>query len=146
MGKQAKDFFSKSEEMQITQAIREAESNTSGEIRVHIENNCKVEALDRAARVFDLLKMQKTALRNGVLFYLAIKDKKFAIIGDAGINSKVSENFWDEIKEMMLKHFTNGEYALGLSQGILRAGEQLKRYFKHQDDDVNELTDEISYS
>lgn len=146
MPKQAKDFFSNAEELQIMNAIREAESNTSGEIRVHIENKCKTEVLDRAAQVFDLLKMQKTALRNGVLFYLAIRDKKFAILGDVGINAKVPENFWDEIKELMLEYFKKGDFADGLAQGIIRAGEQLKEHFKHQDDDVNELSDEISYS
>lgn len=146
MPKQAKDFFSKAEELQILSAIREAESNTSGEIRVHIENKCKTEVLDRAAQVFDLLKMQKTELRNGVLFYLAIRDKKFAILGDVGINAKVPENFWDEIKELMLEHFKKGEFADGLSQGIIKAGEQLQEHFEHQDDDVNELSDEISYS
>jgi len=146
MSKQAKDFFSKSEELQILNAIRLAESNTSGEIRVHIENNCKTEVLDRAAQIFDLLKMQKTELRNGVLFYLAIRDRKFAILGDVGINAKVPEDFWDNIKELMLEHFKKGEFAIGLSQGIIQAGEQLKKHFKHQDDDVNELSDEISYS
>lgn len=146
MPKQAKDFFSTTEELQIMNAIRQAESNTSGEIRVHIENNCKTEVLDRAAQVFDLLKMQKTELRNGVLFYLAIKDKKFAILGDVGINAKVPENFWDKIKELMLENFKKGEFAIGLSQGIIQAGEQLKKHFEHQEDDVNELSDEISYS
>lgn len=146
MSNQAKDFFSNSEELQIMNAIRQAEGNTSGEIRVHIENNCKNEVLDRAAQVFDLLKMQKTELRNGVLFYLAIRDKKFAILGDVGINAKVPEKFWDEIKELMLDHFKKGEFADGLSQGIIKAGEQLKEHFEHQDDDVNELSDEISYS
>jgi len=146
MAENAKDFFSATDELQIMNAIRQAESNTSGEIRVHIENNCKGEVLDRAAQVFDLLKMHKTELRNGVLFYLAIRDRKFAIIGDAGINAKVPDNFWDEIKEMMLKHFKEGAFAEGLSQGIIKAGEQLQEHFEHQDDDENELSDEISYS
>jgi uncharacterized membrane protein len=146
MPKQAKDFFSKTDELQILNAIRHAESNTSGEIRVHIENKCKIDVLDRAAQIFDLLKMQKTELRNGVLFYLAVVDKKFAILGDAGINAKVKPDFWDEIKAMMLGHFKKGDFAEGLSNGIIKAGEQLKEHFEHQDDDVNELSDEISYS
>lgn len=146
MAKQAKDFFSAADELQIMNAIRQAENNTSGEIRVHIENKCKGDVLDRAAQVFDLLKMHKTELRNGVLFYLAVKDRKFAIIGDAGINAKVPDHFWDEIKEMMFEHFKEGDFSKGLSQGIIKAGEQLKSHFQHQDDDVNELSDEISYS
>lgn len=146
MAKQAKDFFSSTDELMILNAIRQAESNTSGEIRVHIENNCKSDVLERAAQVFDLLKMQKTKLRNGVLFYLAVKDKKFAIIGDAGINAKVADDFWDEIKGLMLEHFKKGEFTEGLFEGIIKAGDQLKKHFEHQDDDVNELPDEISYS
>jgi uncharacterized membrane protein len=146
MGTQAKDFFKSDEKELILQAIREAELNTSGEIRVHIENHCKTEVLDRASVVFDLLKMQKTKDRNGVLFYLAVKDRKFAIIGDIGINAKVPANFWDEIKGGLQQNFKNGEFSKGLSQGILLAGHQLKHHFKHQKDDVNELSDEISFS
>jgi uncharacterized membrane protein len=89
--------------------------------------------------------MYKTALRNGVLFYFAVKDRKFAIIGDAGIHAKVPEGFWDKIKELMLKDFIEGKFTEGLSEGILLAGEQLKTHFPHQKDDVNELPDEISF-
>lgn len=146
MGKLAKDFFNSDEKELILQSIRKAESNTSGEIRVHIENHCKVDVLNRAALVFDLLKMQKTKERNGVLFYLAIVDRKFAIIGDSGINAKVPDNFWDEAKAILQKNFAGGEFAKGLSEGILLAGEQLKTHFKHHKDDANELSDEISFS
>ena len=142
---QAQSFFTKAEERLILDAIREAESNTSGEIRLHVENHCKKDVLDRASEVFNLLKMQKTKLRNGVLFYLAIKDRKFAILGDAGINAKVPNDFWDQIKEQLLKRFKEGEFALGLSEAIIKAGDQLKAHFKHMADDVNELSDDISY-
>ncbi len=129
----------------ITQAIAAAENKTSGEIRVHIESKCKSEVLDRAAAVFAQLKMHKTALRNGVLFYLSIEDKKFAILGDAGINAKTPENYWDSIKEKMLADFKDGQIAQGLANGITMAGEQLKVHFPVQEDDVNELSDEISF-
>lgn len=145
MAKQATAFFSKAEEILIMDAIRQAEKNTSGEIRLHVENKCKGDVLDRAAIVFDLLKMQKTELRNGVLFYLAIRDKKFAIIGDAGINAKVADDFWDQIKSMMLDKFKMGEFAEGVAEGIQKTGEQLQEHFKYMDDDINELSDEISY-
>src|SRR5699024_8661510 len=101
----AEDKFTESEKEAITQAIKSAELNTSGEIRVHIENHCKDEVLDRAAEIFEVLKLHKTALRNGVLFYMAIKDHKFAILGDKGINEKVPEHFWDNIKEHMAGRF-----------------------------------------
>lgn len=142
----AKGFFSTKDELMILNAIRHAESNTSGEIRVHVEDRCKIDVLDRAAQVFDLLKMQKTKLRNGVLFYFAVKDKKFAIIGDLGINEKVADDFWDEIKEVLMVHFKEGEFAKGLSEGIIMAGDQLRAHFEYMDDDINELSDEISYT
>lgn len=130
---------------EITAAVKEAELNTSGEIRVHIENHCKADVLDRAAYIFEKLEMHKTALRNGVLFYLAIKDKKYAILGDAGINAKVPENFWDEIKEKMLEYFKQDEVSKALSTGVVMAGEQLKSHFPYLQGDVNELSDEISF-
>ena len=139
------NFFSKEEKKQITDAIAAAELNTSGEIRLHVEGSCKIDVLDRAAYVFGKLNMHETAQRNGVLFYLAVKDRKFAILGDAGINQVVPDTFWDEIKETMLGFFKDGKFADGVSTGILMAGEQLKSNFPYQKDDVNELSDDISF-
>jgi uncharacterized membrane protein len=89
--------------------------------------------------------MHKTEQRNGVLFYLAIKDRKFAILGDGGINAVTPDDFWDRIKEKMLSLFTEGRFAEGLREGILMAGEQLKKHFPYEKGDVNELSDEISF-
>ncbi|MGQ1890274.1 TPM domain-containing protein [Thermophagus sp. OGC60D27] len=141
----AVNIFTEEQKQKIINAIKEAELNTSGEIRVHIERDCPEDVLDRAAFIFEKLKMHKTKLRNGVLFYLAVKDRKFAILGDAGINAKVPEDFWDKTKELMVSHFKNGELARGLEEGIGMAGEQLKTYFAWKEDDVNELSDEISF-
>jgi len=141
----AQNFFSEEQKKQITDAIAEAELNTSGEIRLHVEGSCKINVLDRAAYIFEKLEMHKTAQRNGVLFYLAVNDRKYAILGDAGINQLVPENFWDHIRETMLEFFKVGKFAEGVSEGILMAGEQLKANFPYQSDDVNELSDEISF-
>lgn len=141
----ARDFFTKQEEQQIRQAIMNAELDTSGEIRVHIENKCPGDVMDRAAFIFKKLDMHQTKLRNGVLIYLAVKNRKFAIIGDQGINQVVPENFWDDVKLLMLNHFRNGEFTKGLSEAIALAGKQLQDHFPHQKDDVNELSDDISF-
>lgn len=142
----AEESFSSEQKKRIKAAIEEAELNTSGEIRVHLENHCKSEnVLDRAAQVFAQLKMHETEARNGVLIYMAVKDHKFAIIGDGGINAKVEEDFWDTTKEKMLARFKAGELTQGLVDGILCAGERLKQYFPYQKDDINELSDDISF-
>ena len=138
-------FFSKEEKERIKAAVKEAELSTSGEIRVHIDNHCKEDVLDRAAWWFGKLEMHKTEQRNGVLFYLAVKDHKFAILGDAGINSVTPEEFWDKIKEEMLLYFKEGKFSEGLSKGILLAGEALREHFPYQENDVNELSDDISF-
>ncbi|MBN1112646.1 MAG: TPM domain-containing protein [Bacteroidales bacterium] len=139
------EFFSNEDKLEITRAIQEAELNTSGEIRVHIESKCKGDALDRAAYIFKELNMHKTELRNGVLFYMAIDDRKFAILGDAGINAVTPQNFWDDIKDVVFENFNMGKFAQGISEGILMAGEALNYNFPYQDDDVNELPDDISF-
>lgn len=139
------DFFNKQEKGNITLAIKESELNTSGEIRVHIEGKCREEVMDRAVYIFEKLGMHKTELRNGVLFYLAVNDHKFAILGDAGINQVVPDDFWDEIKKSMLDFFSEKQFSEGLSRGIKMAGEQLKNHFPYQKDDINELSDEISF-
>jgi len=141
----ATKLFTDKEREIIVNAIKTAELNTSGEIRVHVEHSCPENVLDRAAYIFEKLKMHQTALRNGVLFYLSVDDRQFAILGDAGINARVREGFWEEIKETMLAFFKEGNLAGGMEKGILMAGEQLKAFFPYQSDDVNELSDEISF-
>lgn len=139
------NFFTEDQKKQIVEAIKIAEKNTSGEIRVHIEKKCKEDVLDHAAFIFDELEMQKTELRNGVLIYLAVEDRKLAILGDAGINMKVPKGFWDDTKDVMVSHFKEGKFTEGLCKGIINAGEQLKEHYPYQKDDVNELSDEISF-
>jgi uncharacterized membrane protein len=141
----ASEFFTKEEQEKIRSAIKEAELNTSGEIRVHLETNVTGDVLDRAAWIFRKIGMHKTETRNGVLFYLAIAKRKFAIIGDVGINSKVAVNFWDDIKSVVESEFREQRFSEGLINGILMAGEQLSGNFPRENDDVNELPDEISY-
>ena len=145
MTKTARNYFTKEEKEDITLAIKNAELDTSGEIRVHIENTCKGDAKDQAAYLFEKLSMHKTELRNGVWFYLAVKNRKFAILGDVGINQKVPENFWDNIRDTMLGRFRENKFTDGLVEGITMAGKQLKEHFPYQTDDVNELSDEISF-
>ena len=137
-------FLTKEEEQEIVEAIRMAEKETSGEIRVHIEKTTSINAFDRALEVFHLLEMNKTELKNGVLIYVAVKDKTFVICGDQGINELVSNDFWDTTKEVMASHFKNGNFKQGLIDGIKKAGNQLKIYFPYQEGDTNELSNEIS--
>lgn len=137
-------FLTKEDENEIVEAIRLAEKNTSGEIRVHIEQTTSKVPFDRALEVFYELKMNETQLQNGVLIYLAIADKQFVICGDKGINGVVATDFWDSTKEIMASQFKKGDFKQGLIDGIAQAGEQLKTYFPWQTDDTNELSNEIS--
>jgi uncharacterized membrane protein len=141
----ASEFFTKDQQAQILAAVKEAENETSGEIRVHIETSCHEDVLDRAAWIFKKLGMHSTAERNGVLFYLAVDDRKFAVLGDAGINSKVPPGFWDDVKVLLQNNFREGKFTEGLSEGIILAGTHLKKHFPHKKDDLNELSDEISF-
>ncbi len=139
-----KKFFNSAQKEMILQAIREAEKETSGEIRLHIESKCKGDPLQRAIQVFAKLKMHKTKLRNGALIYLAVEDQKFAIFGDEGINKAVPDNFWEDVKDEMAEYFAKGDFVTGVTKGIHRIGEKLKTFFPYQTDDVNELPDDIS--
>nr|WP_294779619.1 TPM domain-containing protein [uncultured Flavobacterium sp.] len=138
------DFLTKEEEQEIVEAIRVAENNTSGEIRVHIEKTTSKAHYDRALEVFHHLGMHETKLQNGVLLYFAVEDKNFVICGDKGINDLVSDDFWDCTKDVMTNHFKSGNFKQGIVDGILNAGEQLKRYFPSLENDTNELSNEIS--
>ena len=141
----AKNFFTKEQQEDIRQAIMNAELDTSGEIRVHIENTCTGDALDRALAVFTKLGMEKTLSRNGVLIYLAVKNRKFAIIGDTAIHQFVTESFWDSVRNKMMDHFRENQFTEGLIEAITETGKKLKTHFPYKTDDRNELSDEISF-
>ena len=141
---QTEDFLTPEEEQEIVRAIAEAESNTSGEIRVHLEEHTEKPPFERAKEVFLSLKMHETEKRNGVLFYVGVTDHSFVILGDEGINQVVEADFWECTKDIVIENFKNKAYKKGLVEGILRAGERLKTYFPFHHEDNNELSNEIS--
>lgn len=134
------------EQERIAHAVSLAESRTSGEIRIVVENVVgDMTVLQKASQYFEELDMHKTALRNGVLIYLAVVDHQFAIIGDIGINERVGADFWEATKERMLSYFRTGDFFRGLVEGVHEAGEQLHHFFPRKEDDINELPNEIHF-
>ena len=140
------DFLDRKGQEMIVSAIKEAEKNTSGEIRVHIGDTCDGDVYRKAVDVFYRLGMEKTAGRNGVLIYVACNSKVFAIVGDKGINDAVPENFWNDITDRIHERFAKGEFAEGIAEAVRTAGLKLKTFFPYTEDDVNEQSDEISYN
>ena len=142
-----KEFFKKQETELIVDSIKNAEKQTSGEVRLYVESRCKfVNPLDRAAELFFGLKMEQTAERNGVLVYVAIKDRQLAIFGDKGIHEKVGDDFWEKEVNNMISHFNSENYAQGLAKVIADIGEALRTHFPYQGDkDKNELPDDIVF-
>jgi len=138
-------IINESDKIAIQEAIQKAEELTSGEIRVHIDKNCSGEPLKRAIEVFNKLKMHETKERNGVLIYLAFNDRKLAILGDEGIDKKVANDFWDSTKEQLILDFKNNQFIPGIIKSINEVGVRLKEYFPHQVDDIDELSNEITF-
>lgn len=141
---EVESFLSTEDEQEIIDAILEAEKDTSGEIRVHIESSSPLDHYKRAQQVFHQLKMDNTKEDNGVLIYVAVQDHKFVILGDKGINRVVPEGFWNSTRDVMQDHFKKGAFKEGIVQGILNAGKELKEHFPWHPDDTNELSNEIS--
>jgi uncharacterized membrane protein len=142
-----KEFFSKEENEMIVAAIRDSEKQTSGEIRVFIENKCRfIDPLDRAKEIFFQLKMENTEHRNGVLYYVALKDRQLAIFADSGIHNAVGEQYWKDVVNRILLFFNKENYATGIQEGVLKIGEALKTHFPYESStDKNELPDEIIF-
>ncbi|WP_299227405.1 TPM domain-containing protein [uncultured Psychroserpens sp.] len=138
------DFLTAEEEKEIIEAIRSAERNTSGEIRIHIEKTVSIDPFERAMEVFHYLKMDNTKLQNGVLIYVAVEDRTFVIYGDKGINNIVPNDFWNTTKNTIQSHFKDGHFKEGLIEGVLKAGKQLEQHFPWLHGDTNELPDHIS--
>lgn len=141
---EVEQFLTNQQEQEVISAIRDAENHTSGEIRVHLEKSLNLDPIERAKEIFYQLEMDKTRFKNGVLFYVAVDDHKFAIIGDEGIDKVVPDDFWESIKNEVIKEFLKKDYTRGLVLGILHCGEKLKEYFPNGEENDNELSDEIS--
>lgn len=141
----AKSFFTEEQQKNIKAAIERAEAKTSGEIVVHLDDKCDEDVMDRAAYIFDFLDLQKTKYRNGVLFYISIEDHKFAILGDAGINAKVEEGFWDSTRDIVISNFKEEKYEQGLINAIEEAGRRLKEHFPFTEDTRDELSNDLSF-
>ncbi len=141
----ARDFFTDEEQAEIEEAITAAEKITSGEIRIHLENSCKEDIMDHSAWIFEELEMHETSQRNGVLIYLAVVDKKFAILGDVGINEKLGEDYWKSLKDEMAADFKAGKFKEGLIHAASQIGNSLTAYFPKSDSDKNELPNDISF-
>lgn len=137
-------LIDKKGEERLVNAIKQAELNTSGEIRVHIQKSVKSDIFEVAKDKFEELGMTATEQRNGVLIFVAAKDKKMAIMGDHGINEAVPEGFWQSTVDAMIEFFKKDDLIGGMEAGILKAGEALKEYFPYQSDDVDELNNEVS--
>ena len=129
----------------IKQAIADAEQDTSGEIRVHLEDYCKSDVMGRAMFLFRKLKINRTQLHNGVLFYLATESRQFAVIGDSGINKAINDDFWEKLKSEAFDYFRKDKYGEGLVHVIHETGQELKKNFPYQKDDINELPNDISF-
>jgi uncharacterized membrane protein len=141
---QQKEFLASLDQPRIVEAIHTAEAMTSGEIRVHVQPKARGEIRNVAERTFERLGMTRTALRNGVLLFIASEEQRFVILGDAGIDAKVPAGFWDEIAAKLTIRFQNGEYTDGIVEAVHSAGEELRHYFPRAHDDRNELTNEVN--
>lgn len=140
----AEDFLSEADRQRVSAAIRAAETRTSGEIRVHLEDHIEDDVLDHAAFVFEELDMHKTKDRNGVLIYVSVSDRKVAVIGDKGINERVPENFWNDVLGVLRSHFAAGTRADGICEAVAMVGEKLVAFHPHQRDDRDELSNDVS--
>lgn len=140
-----KNIFTDRDIDDLRMAVMNAELDTSGEIRVHIEDVCEGDPMQRAKEIFSKLEMDHTDLRNGVLFYVAVTPRKFAILSDFGINAVVPLDFWDEIQQDLRNNIRENKYIDGLYDAIINTGQQLKKHFPRQVNDINELPDDISF-
>lgn len=138
-------FFEKDDRQLVLEAIASAEKKTSAEVRIYVREKSGKDPMQDARAAFNKIGMRKTQLRNGVLFYLSLEDKKFVILGDDAINEKVTPGFWEIVRDAVIAQFKSGQFATGLAGGINIVGEKLAEFFPAQKEDVNELPDAIVF-
>lgn len=138
-----RNFFTKEEKDKIISTIRDAEKKTSGEVRVYLERKSPQDLMKRAKEVFEKLGMTRTKRKNGVLLYLCLNKRQFVILGDRGINEKVGKDYWKDVVTRVERHFAQGEFVMGATQGIREIGEKLQTHFPWERGDTNELSNAV---
>ncbi|MHC4331433.1 MAG: TPM domain-containing protein [Planctomycetota bacterium] len=138
-------FLSEAESAKINSAIKEAESKTSGEIKLVMARHCWGNVKAKASKIFKQLGLDKTQERNCVLVLFIVTNREFLIYGGQGIHEKAGQEFWDDIRDKMAAAFKQDEFGDGISRGVRLIGEKLSRYFPYQRDDTDEISDEIIY-
>lgn len=141
----AYEIFTPDVQVHLQHIIAEAERRTSGEIRLHVEDECGVDPLARAEYIFQSLKMFQTKDRNAVLVYISVLDRKFALYGDVGIHSKVGSEYWNQTLNLAIEELHNNHIAQGIGKAILSIGTQLSHYFPLEKGDANELSNDITF-
>jgi uncharacterized membrane protein len=139
------DFIPSEGQRRIADAITAAERHTTGEICVHVTPRCRGDVMKRATRTFNRLHLYTTKRRNAVLIFVAYDARKFAILGDTGINDVVPQGFWDGEVEELGRYLKAGRPVDGLCEIIARIGERLSEYFPGERDDENELSNEVTF-
>lgn len=139
------ELLTEEQEQHVIEAIKKAEKQTSGEIRVHIEHNCDREPLERAARIFHELGMDQTKLENGILIYIASEDHQAAVYAGKGIHEQVEDGFWSDVLNILVEHFKQGAFEKGIEEAVQKVGAKLEELFPYQRGSTNELSNEISY-
>jgi len=139
-------FLTEEQKQHVIDTIQQAENRTSAEIRVHIEENCSGDALDRASRVFHDLGMDQTQRQNGVLIYIASEDYKAAVYAGKGIHSEVEEGFWSDVLQILIDHFKQDDFKNGIAKAVQKVGKKLEKLYPYRTGDVDELSNDISYN
>jgi uncharacterized membrane protein len=137
-------FLDAGERRHVLDAVARFEAATSGEIRVHLAERSDGDPIRAAVQAFERLGMTRTRERNGVLFYVSVRDHGVAVVGDAGIHERVPEGFWANVVRSIETRFSEGKFAEGLVEGIAMAGAKLAEHFPPREGDVNELPDSLS--
>lgn len=142
------NFFTDDDFLRFSRKIKEVEKYTSGEIRICIKefrkfHERKKDLRSLAEKEFYKLNMHNTRDKTGILLYLLLGERKFYILADEGINSKVGQNTWDKLRDEIQLIFMEGKFSEGILHCIEKAGEILSKYFPVKPDDINELSNKV---
>jgi len=140
-------FLRSLDDTRIVSAIREAESRSRGEIRVHVAEREVADPRTEAARVFERLGMADTAERNGVLLFVAPASQSITVLGDRAVHERCGEAFWTAVVESVRGEFSAGRFTEGIVAGVRALGDELARHFPRRpgESDLNELPDTVSH-
>lgn len=100
-------------------------------------------AREQALQEFYAHGLHRTQAATGVLLFVSLLERRVIVLGDEGIDAKLSSSDWEATDKAVLEGICSGSLKDGLAAGIQRTADVLAEHFPGTDEDRDEVPNHV---